>query len=159
MNTDVEPAAVAGRASGSVGRPEAAVPLPPLLARVDEQPFVGRAEALQRLHDRWQADSRATSGLVVVTGEPGIGKPRLAARFAADVHAAGGVVLCGRSDEEPVWPYQAFVEALRYYASHRGDLVSAAGIPPAAARALATLVPELGRPEDTTDRPRRADVR
>ena len=128
------------------------------LRRVDEQPFVGRAAALQQLRDRWQPDSHAAGGLVVVTGEPGIGKTRLAARFAGDVHAAGGVVLCGRADEETIWPYQAFVEALRHYAAHRRDLVSAAGLPPAAARALAALVPELGAPE-ASERPQRADER
>ena len=133
-------AAVAPAAGPSLG-PTAAVPLPAVLARIDQQPFVGRGAALQRLGDRWQGNS---AGLVVVSGEPGIGKTRLAARFAAVVHEGGGVVLCGRADEETVWPYQAFVEALRHYAAHRCDLVSAAAVPPAAARALAALVPELG---------------
>ena len=87
-------------------------------------PFVGRAGALRRLRQRWQSDLPANGGLVVVTGEPGIGKTRLAARFAAGVHAGGGVVLCGRADEESVWPYQAFVEALRHYAAHRRDVVA-----------------------------------
>src|SRR3954447_4422851 len=121
-----------------------AVPLPATLARADEAPFVGRWAALRRLHERWQRGSGAATSLIVVTGEPGIGKTRLVARFAAEVHGRGGVVLCGRTDEENVWPYQAFVEALRHYAGHRRELVSAAGVPPAAARALASLVPELG---------------
>jgi tetratricopeptide (TPR) repeat protein len=139
-------------------QPGEAVPLPPLLARVDEQPFVGRVAELQRLRRRWHSEAGAASGLVVVSGEPGIGKTRLAARFAASVHATGGIVLCGRSDEDTVWPYQAFVEALQHYAAHRRDLTSAADVPPAAARALAALVPELGAP-GSSERPRGADER
>src|SRR3954452_8575366 len=156
-----EPAA--GRAVGGaeettrLGPP----PWPAALARADEAPFVGRAEVLRRLGDRWQDHARAAGGLVIVTGEPGIGKTRLAARLprhrpprgggvvlrlAVDVHAEGGVVLCGRADEENVWPYQAFVEALRHYAAHRRDLVADARLPPAAARALAALMPEFGSP-------------
>ena len=65
-------------------------------------------------------------GLVIVTGEAGIGKTRLAARFAAGVHRDGGAVLCGHADEETVWPYQPFVEALRHYVAHRRDTVSEA---------------------------------
>jgi AAA ATPase domain len=136
-------------------QPGEAVTLPGLLARVDEQPFVGRLAELQRLRDRWHS---AAPRLVVVTGEPGIGKTRLTARFAADVRAAGGIVLCGRSDQDSVWPYQPFVEALRHYAAHRRDVVSAAEVPPAARRALAALVPELGAP-DADELPRREDER
>src|SRR3954447_21523917 len=99
-----EPAAadrLGGRAVGGVGKAGMLVPpLPAALARADEAPFVGRADALTRLRDRWQDLARATGGLVIVTGEPGIGKTRLAARLAVEVHAAGGVVLCGRADEE-----------------------------------------------------------
>ncbi len=131
------------------------VPLPAGLARADEAPFVGRRAALGQLQDRWRDDAPAAAGLVVVTGEPGIGKRRLVARFAAGVHAEGGIVLCGRADEESVWPYQAFVEALRHYAAHRPGVVSAAQVPPAAADALAALVPELATPEH----PGRADKR
>jgi hypothetical protein len=119
-----------------------------MLARADEAPFVGRGAALRRLHERWRGDS----GLIVVTGEPGIGKTRLVARFATEVHGRGAVVLCGRTDEENVWPYQAFVEALRHYAAHRRGLISDAGVPPASAHALASLVPELG-PAAAGERP------
>src|SRR4051795_3232056 len=118
--------------------------LPAAVARADGAPFVGRTAVLRELQDRWQRQRRTAAGLVVLTGEPGIGKTRLAARFAAGVHAGGGVVLCGRADEENVWPYQAFVEALRHYAVHRPGVVAAAQVPPQAARALAALIPELG---------------
>ena len=152
---DPRPRGLAGAATDAAPQ-LGAVPMPALLERVDKAPFVGRTAALRRLRQRWQSDLPANGGLVVVTGEPGIGKTRLVARFAAGVHADGGVVLCGRADEESVWPYQAFVEALRHYAAHRPDVVSHARIPPAAAHALAALVPELA-PSGAPERPARSD--
>lgn len=146
-----------GQPAGPVAPPEPGpVPLPAALARVEEAPFVGRTADLERLHDRWRTDSRGRPGLVVVTGEPGIGKTRLAARLAASVHEEGGVVLAGRADEDSVWPYEPFVEALRHYAAHRPGLISDARIPPAAAHALASLVPELGAPVER-ERPGRSE--
>jgi AAA ATPase domain len=134
---DLEPVA-----RGSA-RPQAAVPLPTVLAQLELAPFVGRAAVLRRLRDRHES---ACGTMVVLAGEPGIGKSRLAARVAAEAHAAGQVVLYGQADEESVSPYQPFVEALRHYAAHRPGLAEQARLPAAAARDLAALVPELGPP-------------
>jgi len=122
------------------------VPLPGVIARAEQAPFVGRAGALRRLQARWDEASRNQGGLVVCTGEPGIGKTRLAARFAAGVHDDGAVVLHGRNDEESVTPYQPFVEALRHYAANRPNLTDEIQLPQAGAETLASLVPELGSP-------------
>ena len=119
--------------------------MPGALARAEQAPFVGRAAALRRLQERWDEASRNEGGLVVCTGEPGIGKTRLVAQFAAAVHDDGAVVLHGRSDEESVTPYQPFVEALRLYAAHRPGLTEEIQLPEAGAETLASLVPELGR--------------
>src|SRR5215207_918930 len=76
----------ATRAEGSeaAAYPPGAVPLPAALARADEAPFVGRGAALRRLRDGWQRGSGVAASPIVVTGEPGIGKTRLVARFAAE---------------------------------------------------------------------------
>src|SRR6476660_10491416 len=68
--------------------------------------FVGRALSAV------QAGSGAT---VLVSGEPGIGKTRLASELAARAGAAGFDVLLGRSIDlvGTELPYQPFVEALR----------------------------------------------
>jgi DNA-binding SARP family transcriptional activator len=110
------------------------LPLPAVLAAREERPFVGRAAELDALRRAWEL---AQGAVVVVTGEAGMGKTRLAARFAAEAHAGGAAVLHGRIDEETVVPYQPFVEAIRHYASH-ADLAGAD------VEALAPLVPELG---------------
>ncbi len=132
--------------------PAVAIPLPAVLARGEERPFVGREAALSVLRGRWERIPGGEAGVVVVTGEAGMGKTRLAARFAAEAHVHGAAVLHGRIDEETVVPYQPFVEAIRHYAAHTPGLAggeAAAGAAPPAlagidAEALAPLVPELG---------------
>ena len=122
------------------------MPLPPVLARLESRPFVGRAAALRRVYALWEHVSIGHGGGVALAGEPGIGKTRLTARVAARAHADGAVVLHGRADEESVSPYQPFVEALRQYAAHRPRLVEETQLPTATAEELASLIPELGAP-------------
>jgi hypothetical protein len=135
--------------------PEPQLPLPRELARMEQRPFVGRAAPVRRLRERWLESSRGQGGLVALGGEAGIGKTRLAARFAAEVHGQGGTVLYGRADEDGVSPYQPFVETLRHYAANRPRLNEQPGLE-SATRLLGALVPELGRltgpPSDLHDR-------
>ena len=123
------------------------VPLPPVLARLESRPFVGRAAALRRVNTLWEHLSSGHGVGVALAGEPGIGKTRLTARVAARAHADGAVVLHGCADEESVSPYQPFVEALRQYAAHRPRLVEETQLPTATAEELASLIPELGAPQ------------
>jgi DNA-binding SARP family transcriptional activator len=92
--------------------------LPAGAARYERRPMVGRAAELAELRARW-ADSGTGAGLVLVTGEPGIGKTRLAASFAGAVHDEGGTVLWGSCPREPLGPFQPFAGALR---EHLGAL-------------------------------------
>jgi DNA-binding CsgD family transcriptional regulator/tetratricopeptide (TPR) repeat protein len=76
--------------------------------------FVGRArelEELERVLDATQAGRGAT---VLVAGEAGIGKTRLAAEVATRARGRGFAVLIGRSIDlvGSELPYQPFVEAL-----------------------------------------------
>ena len=50
--------------------------------------------------------------LVLLAGEPGVGKTRLAHEFAAAALADGATVLLGRCSEEPLAPFEPFAEAL-----------------------------------------------
>ena len=106
------------------------VPLPPALERCCAHPLIGREAELERLNLR--------AGIVALAGEPGIGKTRLAAEAAARAHAAGACVLYGRAAEDPIVPYEPFVEALRHLCAHLTGL-------PHEAAALAPLIPELAR--------------
>jgi DNA-binding SARP family transcriptional activator len=113
-------------------------PLPPLLTEMGRV-FVGRGDELARLDALWRAPRADGPRLALVSGEPGVGKTRLAAELARAVHADGGAVLAGRCDEDLVVPYQPFVEALRDWPGGLGPHASE----------LARLVPEVaGRPSD-----------
>ena len=86
--------------------------------------FVGREAFSQRLRMRWEESRAGQSGLVLLVGEAGIGKTRLAAEFGEEVHGAGGTVLYGRADEETLLPHQPFVEALRQLIERREEVVT-----------------------------------
>lgn len=120
---------------------------PPLPTELATRPtgrcsFIGRERTSEALHRIWTAAADGERRLALVAGEPGIGKSRLAAEFAAEAHADGAVVLSGRSFEESVVPYQPFVEALRQYVADCDpiDLEAQLGGDP---EALVTLVPEI----------------
>jgi oligopeptide transport system substrate-binding protein len=76
--------------------------------------LVGRAKELAFLADCWQAVAVGRGGLVLISGEAGVGKTRLVQEFAQGVGASGGRVFWGRCFEfERVLPYQPIAEAVR----------------------------------------------
>jgi DNA-binding SARP family transcriptional activator len=96
------------------------IALPALLTGVGRV-FVGRDAELDQLLAAWKEALVGGRRLVVVGGEPGVGKTRLAAALAAEVHAEGATVLAGRCDEDLGVPYQPLVEALRHLTDHTSD--------------------------------------
>src|SRR5258708_27247288 len=77
-------------------------------------PLVGRAAAFSQLVTRYQQALHGQAQAVLVVGEAGIGKTRLAAEFVAWVKAQGADVLSGQAFEMGGrLPYQPLVEALR----------------------------------------------
>ncbi|MEA2141813.1 MAG: eukaryotic-like serine/threonine-protein kinase, partial [Solirubrobacteraceae bacterium] len=115
----------------------------PGLSSRSRAPFVGREHELGALRDLFgvQADGRCR--LVLLEGEPGIGKTRLATQFGADCQRRGALTLYGRCDSDTVVPYQPFVEALRCAHGDARLLPLAARIPAQLAE-LARVLPELG---------------
>jgi predicted Ser/Thr protein kinase/tetratricopeptide (TPR) repeat protein len=127
----------------AVGEP---MPRPPILEITPASDFVGRASELQQLERIWSDAKSGRRQLVLLAGEPGIGKTRLALTFAASCADTRATVLVGHSDEEALIPYQPFVEALTWFArvcpdsELRSHLAAAGG-----GAELGQLVPEVLR--------------
>src|SRR3954451_6576674 len=114
------------------------IPLPPALtSEVGGGEFVGRFTELDALRARFAAAAEGTRQFVVLAGEAGIGKTRLAAELAREAHADGATVLFGRSDFESLVPYQPFITAIQHRVAHRSQINFPAE--------LADDVRELGR--------------
>ena len=84
--------------------------------------FVGRSVELRRLQAAW-ADTRAgRRRTVLVAGEAGIGKTRLATELASQAERDGAVVLAGRCDQHLGVPYLPLREAVgRHLASYPSE--------------------------------------
>ena len=76
-------------------------------------PFVGRLSELERLFSAWQTALAGTTTAVLIAGEPGVGKTRLAGEWSRQAYDEGALVIYGRCDEDLAAPYQPFAEALR----------------------------------------------
>lgn len=112
LEVDREPLLLVEEATG-------AIPLPPGLDMTPPIAVIGREVELAALADAFK---RVTVGdgreIVLISGEPGIGKTTLAIEAARTAFEAGAVVLLGRCDEELGLPYGPFVEALSHYITH-----------------------------------------
>jgi DNA-binding SARP family transcriptional activator/ATP/maltotriose-dependent transcriptional regulator MalT len=114
------------------------VPLPALLSPRERGAFIAREPELEALRGAWERARAGRRQLVLLGGEPGIGKTRLTSELALAAHA-DGTVLYAACQEQALLSYQPFVEALRHYARNR-PLDAPLG--PGAIE-LARLIPEL----------------
>ena len=102
--------------------------LPTLLRSVPAIAYVGRVAERERLR-AWLRQARDSRGRVVfLSGEPGIGKTRLAARTALEAHGAGFTVCWGAGAEDLGAPYAAWIQALSHYVEHAPDEVLTAHV-------------------------------
>jgi class 3 adenylate cyclase/tetratricopeptide (TPR) repeat protein len=137
-------------------RTETVRPLPPGLDQPSLAGYVGRTSERDELMKTWKAAVAGAMKLVMVAGEPGVGKTRLVAEVARSVHDDGAVVLFGRCTEEALMPYQPFVEALRDHAA-ASSTMELADETRVGASQLARFVPDLGARLSVSDPDLRAD--
>jgi DNA-binding CsgD family transcriptional regulator len=110
-----------------------------------ERRFIGRQAELDAL---FAALERALAGeprIVLLAGEPGIGKTRTALQVFDHARARGALALWGRCPEEPgAPPYWPWLQMLRRYVALHGDEVLGQTLGPIAPL-IAALDPDLAR--------------
>ncbi len=126
-------------------RPQVGVPTAPDPG--ERTRFVGRAPEKAMLSAALSRALQGTGGLVFISGEPGIGKTRLAYEVAAEAASRGMTVLAGHSYEMAgASPYVAFIEVLeRAQSTAATPEAFLAEILGAGAPELARLVPRWRR--------------
>lgn len=133
---------------------EVAVSAPPV-SRVAQAPatsvapsatLVGRDAELCALDQRIEQAERGQGGLLLIEGEPGIGKSALVQELARRAQARGLLVLWGKAWEEggapPFWPW---VQVLRALLERQGSAAQRALLE--AFSELRAIVPELAEPQ------------
>jgi DNA-binding SARP family transcriptional activator len=133
-------------------RPPVEAIRPPVAKSMLGRPFVGREQVLDRLCEQLSQGDQAAAGMILLSGEAGIGKTRLLEELATKSAQEGAAVLWGGSGAHGSdFAYGPFAVALEGYVATRPEPERAE---------LAQLYPELARlvPSlaDTGELPRRA---
>lgn len=117
--------------------------------RSETLPFVGRRAELARLDVDWNAVRDGDARAVVIVGEAGIGKTRLAAEIARVVDNDDCPVLWGACLADVGLPYQPFGDLLKQLVVARPSVIDDLG---SVAADLASLLPELIEPDPDSAR-------
>jgi len=132
-----------------------------MLQRVLSPVLVGRQEELSQLEDALLSANRGDGRFVLLAGEAGIGKTRLATELTKRARKLGCDVLWGScSEAELTLPYLPFLEAVGNHLGEQDPAVVRTGLGPAAAE-LAQLFPQLaeGPPAAPVGDPSQAKLR
>lgn len=116
---------------------------PPAWLSAPQDVLVGRSEELDAIGRAFKLTAGGERRLVLLEGEPGIGKTRLLREACREMYEGGALVLGGRCAEEPLTVLEPFAEALTRLAVAHGDRLEREA--PADLVALAGLVPELAQ--------------
>ena len=109
----------------------------------DGREYFGRAREMSRLLERFDDAAAGRGGVILLAGEPGIGKSHALRKLADGARARSAIVLAGRC-VEGAWapPFRPFAEAIIGYGElvSPGQLLADLGM---AGSALARLAPRL----------------
>jgi class 3 adenylate cyclase len=130
-------------------------PLPALLRSVPVVSYVGRAEERAALEEAMTLARNGTRQVVLLSGEPGIGKTRLASYAAHHAHAEGFAVCWGACSEEFAVPYEPWIEICAHLVEHaprellQRHMERHGGELSRLARNLVHRIPELPAPQSS----------
>lgn len=113
----------------------------PLLERLGLGRLVGRQRELSELDSIWQRVTGGEAHVLLISGEPGIGKTRLVRELMAHAAVAGGRVLQGECYAEGGLPYAPLGGAIQ--STLGGASQAALSIVPYVLADLVTLAPDL----------------
>ena len=116
---------------------------PPALSAIERAAFVGREREMAALAAKLGAAASGHGTVVLIAGEPGVGKTRLMREVAARAQDQGWRVLWGHAyDSEGMPPYLPFAEAIAQQVRRSTDDEGGRQLAEAAPE-VALLVPEL----------------
>jgi len=126
------------------GRPVAKKPTPPPVWTTIPSlntPLVGRDEALSRLAGAYGRAQVGHGGVMLISGEPGIGKSRLVQDFVRDLRGKAIVMVGSCHETEQSLPYWPLIAALSPHVSTMGQ--AELEIEPRYLAQVARILPEL----------------
>ena len=135
---------------------QTALELSAAMRALAEDTLVGRETELAAIRDWW---TTGRERMLLLAGEPGMGKTRLQAELASEVHGSGAIVLAGHAPDEALVPYQPLIEAIGQFAfgAPLQALRAAIGRTGEAGAELARLIPEIRRRVPDLPPPRAGD--
>ncbi len=114
-----------------------------VLERIERGRLVARERELAEVRALWYKASAGEAEVLLVSGEPGIGKSRLVRELCTEVQVSGDQVLVGECYAEGGAPYAPFAQILRRaFRNCDGDALAAA-LPDFVLADLLTLAPSL----------------
>ncbi|MCH7480820.1 MAG: protein kinase, partial [Chloroflexi bacterium] len=112
-----------------------------VLERIVRGRMVGRGKEFQQARTLWKKAAAGKGHMLLISGEPGIGKTRLTRETATHAEVSGGRALTGACYAEGGAPYSAFGQIIRQVFAN-GDN-PAVDLPEYVMADLLTLVPDL----------------
>jgi tetratricopeptide (TPR) repeat protein len=114
-----------------------------VLERIERGRLVAREPELSEARAHWRKASAGQGRMLLISGEPGIGKTRLIRELCTEVQVAGDWVLVGECYAEGGAPYAAFAQILRRAFRNGAADQLAAALPDFVLADLLTLAPSL----------------
>jgi predicted ATPase len=111
-----------------------------LLDRIVRGRLVGREQELGDARELWNQTCSGQGQLLLISGEPGVGKTRLVHELVTQARATGGISLVGASYADGGSPYEPFRQILR---EALRDFDSSDGLPDGVLADLLKVSPEL----------------